>query len=64
MAALDREIADDRYEQEVWIWTAEDLDAGPVARVLLPFVTREQVHGCWVPRAALNSARIAPPAAD
>jgi len=31
-----------------------------VARVLMPFVTREQVHGCWVPRAELDRARPIP----
>jgi carotenoid cleavage dioxygenase len=60
MAAMDREIAEDRYEQEVWIWAADDLEAGPVARVLMPFVTREQVHGNWVPRAELDRARPVP----
>lgn len=57
MGMIDRDIGPGKYEQELWIWAADDLEAGPVARVLMPFVTREQVHGNWVDRALLDAAR-------
>ncbi|MGN5373574.1 carotenoid oxygenase family protein [Sphingomonas hankookensis] len=58
MAVVDHEFAAGRYDQQVWIWEAGDLEKGPVAKVHLPVTTREQVHGGWVSRRDLDAARI------
>ncbi len=54
---IDRVIVPDHVAQEVWIMEADAIGKGPVAKVLIPFVTCEQVHGAWVPRALLDQAR-------
>ena len=58
MAVVDHEFLPGRYDQQVWIWEAAELDKGPVAKVHLPVTTREQVHGNWVARRDLDAARI------
>ena len=54
---VDRVIVPGHFAQEVWIMEADAIRKGPVAKVLMPFVTCEQVHGAWVPRALLDQAR-------
>ena len=46
-------VFDGRQEQsELWIFAADALDAGPVARLALPGVIPHSFHGKWHPRAA------------
>jgi len=56
MAMVDRELIPDHYDQEIWIIEADEVAKGPIAKVKMPVVTREQVHGNWVPRAVLDTA--------
>jgi len=57
LAVVDRETGEDRHESEVWIIDAGDVAKGPVAKVKVPGQLRPQVHGWWVPAAALADAR-------
>lgn len=57
MMMVDRIITPEHWVQEVWILEADAIAAGPVAKIKMPFVTCEQVHGCWVSRARLDEAR-------
>ena len=36
---------------------ADAIGKGPIAKVALPFRLRQQVHGWWVPQAALDAAK-------
>jgi carotenoid cleavage dioxygenase len=42
---------------ECWIFSAEDLAAGPLARVALPERISSGTHACWAPASALGSPR-------
>lgn len=55
----DHVIAEGHYAQQVWIFEADAIAKGPIAKVHMPFTTCEQVHGWWVPRRALNQAATA-----
>ncbi|PZO05951.1 MAG: carotenoid oxygenase [Alphaproteobacteria bacterium] len=57
MLMVDWIVAEGYFAQQVWIFEADDIAKGPIAKVLMPFVTCEQVHGTWVPRARLDQAR-------
>ncbi|MBN9142338.1 MULTISPECIES: carotenoid oxygenase family protein [unclassified Novosphingobium] len=57
LAVIDEEVAPGHYNQEVWIIEADAIGKGPIAKVKLPFATREQVHGNWVGRAGLEKTR-------
>jgi carotenoid cleavage dioxygenase-like enzyme len=48
LAVVDRRIADERFESELWVIDAADIAAGAVARVAVPVRMRPQVHGAWV----------------
>jgi carotenoid cleavage dioxygenase len=54
---VDRVIAEGHFAQELWVIEADHVEAGPIAKVFMPFVTCEQVHGSWVPRALLDTAK-------
>jgi carotenoid cleavage dioxygenase len=54
---VDRVIAEGHFAQELWVIEADRVEVGPVARIFMPFVTCEQVHGSWVPRALLDAAK-------
>ena len=54
---VDRILGEGQVAQEVWILEADEIAKGPVAKVLMPFATCEQVHGTWVPRARLDQYR-------
>lgn len=56
MMMVDRIVTPEHWVQEVWILEADALASGPIAKIRMPFVTCEQVHGTWVPRAKLNEA--------
>jgi carotenoid cleavage dioxygenase len=52
MLVVDREAGED-YKSELWILDADNVAAGPVAKVHVPVPLRPQVHGWWVPAAEL-----------
>lgn len=54
---VDRIVAEGFIAQEVWVLEADAISKGPIAKVLMPFSTCEQVHGAWVPRAMLETSR-------
>lgn len=58
LAEICREVGVDRYEQEIWVLSADDLEAGPVAQIKLPVAGRPQLHGCWVGADSLAQARV------
>ena len=41
----------------LWVLEADAIGKGPIAKVALPFRLRQQVHGWWVPQAALDAAK-------
>jgi carotenoid cleavage dioxygenase len=47
LMVVDRQVADD-YKHELWGIHADDISAGPVAKVAVPVPLRPQVHGWWV----------------
>ena len=53
----DHIITPEHWTQEVWILEADAIGKGPIAKVKMPFVTCEQVHGAWVSRSRLEQAR-------
>lgn len=55
MMVVDREAGDD-YKSELWIVDADDVAAGPVAKVRAPVPLRPQVHGWWVSAAELSKS--------
>lgn len=54
---VDRVVADGFFAQELWILEADRIESGPIAKVFMPFSTCEQVHGNWVSRARLATAK-------
>ena len=42
-------------KSELIIGDTQDLPAGPIARVHLPFKAPGQIHGNWTPRANLRA---------
>lgn len=54
---VDHEFHPDRFDQEIWIIPADTPQSGPVARIVLPFTTRAQLHGCWVDRDTYETRR-------
>lgn len=58
LAEICREVGVDQYEQEIWVLSADDLNAGPVAQIKLPVAGRPQLHGCWVGADSLAQARV------
>lgn len=57
LMVVDRRVDENRFESELWVVDAANLNAGPVARVPMPLPMRAQVHGTWVPAAKLEQAR-------
>ncbi len=57
LAVVDRQIAEDAYESELWIVDGGDIGKGPVARVKIPLRLHTQVHGWWVSAAELARSR-------
>ncbi|MBD3728970.1 MAG: carotenoid oxygenase family protein [Sphingomonadales bacterium] len=45
------------YASELWVIAADDIAAGPVARIKAGRPLRSQVHGSWVDRAKLAAAK-------
>ena len=57
LSVVDRKVGDNDYKSELWVIDGGDIAAGPVAKVPMPCRMRPQVHGWWVPSAALKKAR-------
>jgi len=53
LAVVDRQ-ADGDFRSDIWVIDAGNVAEGAVAKVHLPVRLRPQVHGWWVPRAALE----------
>ena len=45
------------YSSELWILEADNIEAGPVAKVKTGLALRSQVHGAWVTRAKLETSK-------
>jgi len=54
---VDHQTGENAFEHAAWVFNAGALGAGPVAKVAIPTRLRPQVHGWWVPQAALDAAR-------
>ncbi|MDE2596552.1 MAG: carotenoid oxygenase family protein [Sphingomonadales bacterium] len=53
---VDQQVGDNQFVHEAWVIDAGNLAAGAVAKVTIPCRLRPQVHGWWVPQAALDRA--------
>ncbi len=48
VCVVDHQHGPDTFTHECWIIDADDIGAGPVAKVTMPHRLRPQVHGWWV----------------
>lgn len=46
------------YSSELWVIEADNLSAGPVAKIKTGLALRSQVHGSWVDRARLDASKV------
>ncbi|MEZ5697023.1 MAG: carotenoid oxygenase family protein [Sphingomonadaceae bacterium] len=46
------------YSSELWVIEADNIAAGPVAKVKTGMALRSQVHGSWVDRAKLDASKV------
>lgn len=46
------------YSSELWVVEADNVEAGPIAKVKTGIAMRSQVHGAWVSRARLDSSKV------
>jgi carotenoid cleavage dioxygenase-like enzyme len=53
---VDQQIGPSDFKHALWILDADDVSAGPVARIAIPRRLRPQVHGWWVSAAELAAA--------
>jgi carotenoid cleavage dioxygenase-like enzyme len=53
---VDRQRGPDAFEHACWVIEADDVAAGPVARIAIPKRLRPQIHGWWVSAAQLAAA--------
>jgi carotenoid cleavage dioxygenase len=56
LAVVDQQIAPTEFRHAVWIFNAENVGAGPIAKIAIPHRLRPQVHGWWVSAAELAAA--------
>lgn len=56
ITVVDRQTGPSDFAHAVWILEADDVGAGPVARIAIPHRLRPQVHGWWVSAADLATA--------
>ena len=54
---VDQQVGEDDFKHALWVLEADAIGKGPIAKVALPFRLRQQVHGWWVPQAALEAAK-------
>ena len=54
---VDQQVGEDDFKHALWVLEADAIGKGPIAKVALPFRLRQQVHGWWVPQAALDAAK-------
>lgn len=57
IAVVDHKKGENDYQSALWVIDGGNISAGPVAKVPMPCRMRPQVHGWWVPMAALKDAR-------
>lgn len=46
------------YSSELWVVEADNVEAGPIAKVKTGLALRSQVHGAWVSRARLDASMV------
>ena len=56
LSVVNRQTGPAQFENALWVLAADDVSAGPVAKVAIPRRLRPQVHGWWVSAAELPSA--------
>jgi carotenoid cleavage dioxygenase len=56
VVVVDRQTGPEDFEHECWIIAADNIEAGPVAKISIPHRLRPQVHGWWVTAAQLKNA--------
>lgn len=56
VAFVDQQTGPDRFTHAAWIIAADNLAAGPVAKITIPKRQRPQIHGWWVNAAQLAAA--------
>jgi carotenoid cleavage dioxygenase len=52
VSVVDHQTGDNSFEHAAWIIAADEVAAGPVAKVEIPHGVRPRVDGCRVPQAA------------
>ena len=57
LTVVDQQVGEDDFKHALWVLEADAIGKGPIAKVALPFRLRQQVHGWWVPQAALDAAK-------
>lgn len=62
LAVVDQRVGPDDFASELWVVDADNIGAGPVARVPVPMKMRAQVHGAWVPATQLAASAVGAPA--
>jgi carotenoid cleavage dioxygenase len=53
---VDHQTGENDFTHAAWVVAADDISAGPVAKVRIPHRLRPQVHGWWVGAEALAQA--------
>jgi len=56
MLIVDQQTGPNAFTHAAWIVAADDIAAGPVAKIAIPHRLRPQVHGWWVGAEALAAA--------
>jgi carotenoid cleavage dioxygenase-like enzyme len=56
LVVVNRQNGPAKIDNALWILAADDVPAGPVAKIAIPRRLRPQVHGWWVSAAELASA--------
>lgn len=51
------QVAPHDYSSELWIMLADEIEKGPIAKVKTGMALRSQVHGTWVSREKLDTAK-------
>jgi carotenoid cleavage dioxygenase len=56
LSVVNRQNGPEDFDNAVWILEADDVAAGPIAKIEIPRRLRPQVHGWWASAAELASA--------
>jgi carotenoid cleavage dioxygenase len=60
IAMIDRDLAEglENYRQEFWVFEADAVVKGPLAKIIVPLPGRQQIHGIWVSGDELREAGV------